>query len=196
MTEAPPRRGGLRRRTEEGTFDGPFTVAARWLLARGVHPNHFTFAQAPVFGFMIWSALEGHAWTFFALSWFVILLDGGDGILARTGNLQSRAGAILDATFDTVGIAVVLFGAALFFPEYQWWMLALFVGNGLLFLQNALLETKVVSYVRGPIIVAVAWPQAIHGSLFAACFTVAWLLLARARLTLRRLFATNATGSP
>ncbi len=177
------------KKSKEGTYDRRFERVAHWLLARGVRPNHFTFAQIPVFAAMIWSALSGQTWWFFGLSWFVILLDGGDGILARVGNLQSRTGAILDASFDTFGIAVVLGGAAQFFPEVGALLWTLFVLNGLLFLQNALLGAKVVSYVRGPVLVGVAWPEAMFGSLVVVYVIVLWLLVAKTPATLRHVAA-------
>ncbi len=183
------------RKTKEGTYDRRFERAAHWLLARGVRPNHFTFAQIPVFAGMIWAALTGETWWFFGLSWFVILLDGGDGILARVGNLQSRTGAILDASFDTFGIAVVLGGAAQFFPEVAALFWTLFVLNGILFLQNALLGAKVVSYVRGPVLVGIAWPDAMFGSLVVVYVTVLWLLAAKTPPSVRQLMSRRSAGS-
>jgi phosphatidylglycerophosphate synthase len=173
-----PRRRWLRKR-EESAFDRRFVAAARWLLARGVHPNHFTFAQLPVFAFTILAALEGWSWAFVGTIVFVIILDGGDGILARAGNLQSKTGAVLDALFDTLGIAVLVWGATKFFPAAEGWLLLLLVANLLLFLQNSLLDDKVVSYVRGPIVAAVGFPQILLGALLVASFTVTFLLLAR-----------------
>ncbi len=187
---------GGAKRSGEGTYDRRFERIAHWLLDRGVRPNHFTFAQIPVFAGMIWAAANTQTWWFFALSWFVILLDGGDGILARVGNLQSRTGAILDASFDTFGIAVVLGGAAQFFPEAAALFWTLFVLNGILFLQNALLANKVVSYVRGPILVGIAWPDAMFGSLVLVYVIVVWLLVAKTPECIRQLAARSRTHRP
>lgn len=175
------------RKSKQGTFDGPFVRIAKWLLARGVHPNHLTFAQVPVFAIEIWAALEGHRWLFVGSILLIMTLDGGDGILARTGNLQSRKGAILDSTFDTLGIAIVLWGATQFFPDAEAWFLGLFLGNGLIYLQNALLEEKMVSYVRGPTILAIAWPNFVLGAVVVSSFIVAWIFLMRVPRTLRAL---------
>ena len=175
------------RQSRHGTFDRPFVAAASWLLARGVHPNHFTFAQVPFFAIEVWAAVEGYRWIFVSTIIAIIALDGGDGILARVGNLQSRQGAILDATFDTLGIAIVMWGAAQFFPSYETWFLALFLGNGLLYLQNALLEEKMVSYLRGPTIIAIAWPDFIAGAVLLSTFIVAWIFVMRLRRTWRAL---------
>ena len=169
------------RKRNESVFDRRFVPAARWLLAHGIHPNHFTFLQVPVFIFTILAAVQGWAWPFALTTIFIMILDGGDGILARVGNLQSRSGAILDAVFDTLGIALLMWGATKFFPGADAWIMLLFLANVLLFLQNALLEEKVVSYVRGPIVAMVAFPQLLLPALLVATFTVGFLLGVRAR---------------
>ncbi len=176
------RRGWRARRLRErneSAFDRLFVPAARWALAKGIHPNHLTFLQIPVFAFTIVAAIQGWNWPFALTTLFVMLLDGGDGILARVGNLQSKTGAVLDAMFDTLGIAILLWGATKFFPEAEGWILLLFVANVLLFLQNSVLDDKVVSYVRGPVVGAVAFPQVLLGALLLATFTVTFLLLVR-----------------
>ncbi len=175
------------RKSRKGTFDGPFVKPARWLLDRGVHPNHFTFAQVPVFAVEVWAAMNGHAWLFVSTIALVIALDGGDGILARVGNLQSRKGAILDSTFDTLGIAIIMWGAAQFFPPQEGWFFWLFVGNTLIYLQNAVLEEKVISYIRGPTILAIAWPDFLAAALLLSSFVVLWILVLRMPRTLRGL---------
>jgi len=168
------------RERNESAFDRTFVPAARWMLRHGVHPNHFTFLQVPVFAFTILAAEEGWNWPFALTILLVMVLDGGDGILARVGNLQSRTGAILDAVFDLLGIAILLWGCTLFFPHEGGWIMALLLANGLLFLQNALLGDKVVSYVRGPMVGAVAFPQALPAALVVASVTVGFLLVVRA----------------
>src|SRR5260221_8910868 len=75
---------------DEQYYDGRFATPARWLLARGVHPNHFTFAQLPLFALQILAAVSGWRWTFVLLAYPLIILDAGDGILARVGRLQSK----------------------------------------------------------------------------------------------------------
>ncbi len=161
-------------------YDNTMRQGAQWLLDRGVRPNHLTFLQVPFFAAQLWAARTGHPWLFVALIFVVMLLDGADGTLARTGGLQSRQGAVLDSTFDTLGIAVVLWGAALFYPFAETWLFGLFIANALLFLQNAVMEHKAVSYVRGPIILAVAWPPFLLGGLLVASIIVAWMLVFRA----------------
>lgn len=193
MTEAPrasPRRRTARRQ-EESAFDATFTAAARWLLARGVHPNHFTFLQIPVFAFTIFAAVQQWAWPFALTTVFVMVLDGGDGILARVGGLQSKTGAVLDAMFDTLGIAILVWGTTKFFPAAEDWLLLLFLANVLLFLQNSLLDDKMVSYVRGPLVAAVVFPQILLGALLLNSFTVTFLLLMRIRPTIRAMARLN-----
>ena len=168
-------------------YDGPFAGTAQWLLDQGIHPNHATFLQVPFFAVQVWAATQGHPWLFVAMILVVMALDGADGVLARTGNLQSRTGAVLDSTFDTIGIAVVMWGAAQFYPFAETWLFALFLGNALLYLQNAVLEEKMISYLRGPIILAVAWPEFLLAGLALATFIVTWMLAARLPTTMRAL---------
>jgi phosphatidylglycerophosphate synthase len=183
-TPGAPRR--LRRREEE-YYDPAFVRAARWLLRRGVHPNHFTFLQVPVFLLQVLAAVAHWNWAFVLLMALVVFLDAGDGILARVGNLQSKTGAVLDATFDTLGIAVVMWGATQFFPDQAAWLMLLFFGNVVLFLQNALLEEKVIAYLRGPILIAVALPPTLPGALAVTTLIVGFLVVVRAPAMFRAL---------
>lgn len=160
-------------------YDTRMGRMAQWLLDRGVHPNHATFLQVPFFAAQIFAAETGRPWLFVGLILVVMFLDGLDGVLARTGNLQSKQGAVLDSTFDTIGIAVVMWGASRFFPFAEAWLFGLFLANSLLYLQNAVLERKMISYIRGPIILAVAWPEFLLGGLILASYLVAWMLIAR-----------------
>lgn len=187
------------RESPEGTYDRRFERWARWLLERGVHPNHFTFLQLPVFLVEIEAALHpGEVpwrWIFALSTVLVIVLDGGDGILARVGKLQSKSGAVLDATFDTLGIAIILWGASQFaaadHPDmqrfYTQWLMFLFFGNMVLFLQNALLEEKVIGYLRGPVVIGVAIPPLLLGGLLVPSVIIAFLVVWRAPATLRAL---------
>lgn len=174
-------------KTQEGNFDRPFTRAASWLIARGVKPNHLTLLQIPVFVFMIQAGLGLDRWWFFGLSWLLVVLDGADGIVARVGGMASRSGAVLDAVFDTMSIALVMWGAAQFFPEFAWVWVGLFAGNVLLYLQNMVLFEKVVSYVRGPVLMAIALPDLLWLSIAGAGTISGWLLLTRLPATVRRL---------
>lgn len=173
--------------TEEDVYDGAFARPARWLLAHRVHPNHVTFLQLPVFALQIVAAIHGWALPFAFSTLLIIVLDGGDGILARVGRLQTRAGAVLDSTFDTLGIAIIMWGATRFYPEEAAWLMFLFLGNIMLFLQNALLNEKVIAYLRGPIAIAVAWPDALWGGLVVPTVVIAVLLTMRTPATLRAL---------
>lgn len=168
-------------------YDGLFARPARWLLAKGIHPNHLTFLQLPVFVVQILAAVHGWAFTFGYTTILIIVLDGGDGILARVGRLQSKAGAVLDSTFDTLGIAIIMWGATRFYPEQTTWLMFLFLGNIILFLQNALLNEKVIAYLRGPIAVAVAYPQTLAGGLIVPTIVILVLLVLRTPATLRAL---------
>lgn len=181
-------RGPRKRRSQEGTFDRRYERVARWCLDRGIRPNHLTFLQVPVFSGMVWAALQGEAWWFFGLSWLVVVLDGGDGILARVGGLHSRAGALLDAGMDTLGVAVVLWGASRFFPDWTGGvLLGLFTLNLLLYGQNQVLDEKVVSYVRGPVLVPVVVPDMLYVGLGMASLVGLWLLFWRVPATARTL---------
>ena len=173
--------------TEEVYYDGPFAGAARKVLSWGIQPNHFTLLQMPVLVLQMVAALEGWTWTFSLLIFAIIILDGGDGILARVGHLQTRAGAIHDALFDLVGIVVVLWGATRFFPDEAPWLLAILFGNLALFAQNAILEEKVIAYIRGPILIAVVIPQTLAVALVMSSIILGFLLLVRLPPTVRAL---------
>jgi phosphatidylglycerophosphate synthase len=172
---------------EEDVYDGSFARPARWLLGRGVHPNHLTFLQIPVFALQIVAAVHGWSHVFAYSTILIIILDGGDGILARVGRLQTKAGAVLDSTFDTLGIAIVMWGATRFYPEQTTWLMFLFLGNIVLFLQNALLNEKVIAYLRGPIVIAVAYPDTLAGGLLIPTVVIVVLLAMRTPATLRAL---------
>jgi len=86
-----------------------------------------------------------------------------------------------DAVFDLTGIAILMWGATKFFPAAEAWIMLLFLANVLLFLQNALLGDKVISYVRGPVVGAVAFPQVLPAALVVCTVTVGFLLVARGR---------------
>lgn len=172
---------------ESDVYDGMFAGPARWLLSRGVHPNHLTFLQIPVFVLQIFAAVHGWSYIFAYSTLLIIILDGGDGILARVGRLQTKAGAVLDSTFDTLGIAIIMWGATRFFPDQTTWLMFLFLGNIILFLQNALLNEKVIAYLRGPVAIAVAYPQTLAGGLVVATAIIGVLLVIRTPATFRAL---------
>jgi phosphatidylglycerophosphate synthase len=178
---------GERAAEEHDVYDGTFAKAARWLLSRGIHPNHLTFLQIPVFALQIIAAVHGWRYVFAYSTFLIIVLDGGDGILARVGRLQSKAGAVLDSTFDTLGIAIIMLGATRFYPDQTTWLMFLFLGNIILFLQNALLNEKVIAYLRGPIAIAVAYPDTLWGGLLVPTVVIGVLLVLRTPATLRAL---------
>lgn len=173
----------------EGNFDRPFERGARFLLARGVHPNHFTFLQLPVFALEVVAAIQGWELVFALSTVFVIILDGGDGILARVGKLQTRSGAVLDSVFDMLGITIILWGAAQFQPGYYPWLIGLFFANTVLFVQNALLEEKFIAYLRGPVVVGVVFPDAMWGALLVPSVVLGVLLGLRVGPTMKALAA-------
>src|SRR5688500_1434032 len=97
-------------------YDELLTSGARWLIARGARPNHITFLQLPVLLGEVVAVKFGWRTVFVGLIALVILLDALDGVLARVGRMETKAGAVLDALFDTLGIAVVMWGAGVFLP--------------------------------------------------------------------------------
>lgn len=174
------------RKSKEQAFDRPFERAAKWLLDRGVQPNHLTFLQIPVLAVMVWAAWNQEVWWYFGLSWAIMVLDGADGIVARVGGTQSRSGAILDASLDTLGILVVLWGATQFHPEQAWAWWSLLGLNGALYAQNVVLEEKVVTYVRGPVILAIAFPDVLWLAIIGTLVVSLWLIITRLPDTFQR----------
>jgi phosphatidylglycerophosphate synthase len=110
---------------------GLLAPVVEFLKKRGVTPNEITY-----FGFFvsIGGALlyaKGHfIWGAFVL-FLSGLLDVLDGELARSGNMASRAGALLDSTLDRVG-DLFLFGSLAWFyypdkmPMVLFYLCALF----------------------------------------------------------------------
>jgi hypothetical protein len=94
---------------------------------------------------------------------------------------------VLDTTFDTLGIAIIMWGATRFYPDQTTWLMFLFLANIILFLQNALLNEKVIAYLRGPIAIAVAYPPTLAGALVLSTIVIAVLLVLRTPATLRAL---------
>lgn len=169
----------MARRLKEHAFDRPFERMARWLLDHKVRPNHLTFLQLPVLAAMVWHTLQGNIWWYFGLSWIVMALDGADGIVARVGGTQSRSGAVLDASLDTLGILVVLWAATVFLPDHSWVWWTLLGLNALLYAQNVVLEDKVVSYVRGPVILACVFPDLLWLTVIGTLSVTGWLIVTR-----------------
>jgi phosphatidylglycerophosphate synthase len=166
-------------RSKAHAFDRPFERVAKWLLARGIRPNHLTFLQIPVLAGMVWTTLQGQIWPFFWLSWIIMLLDGADGIVARVGGTQSRSGAIMDASLDTLGIMTVLWAATQFLPDQSWVWWSLLALNAALYAQNILLKSKVVSYVRGPVILAMVVPDLLWLTVVGTLAVTGWLIFTR-----------------
>jgi phosphatidylglycerophosphate synthase len=169
-------------------YDALLSRGARWLLDHGARPNHLTFLQLPVLLLEVIAAQEGWRSLFVGLIAIVILLDALDGVLARVGRLETKAGAALDALFDTLGIAIVCWGAGQFLPAYSGWLMLLFFANLTLFLQNALLGGKVIAYLRGPVLIGVVLPEAMVGGLVLASVTLVWLIAWRLPATMKVLF--------
>ncbi len=134
--------------------DRVFDAAARLMYGVGLRPNHLTLLQVPVYFMMVWDGIHGRLIAFGFWQLLVMVLDGMDGTLARRMDLASRSGAILDAVFDLFGIVVVIAVAAYVHPDYAIWLWITLAANLGLYAQNAWLDEKAVSYVRGPVVMA------------------------------------------
>lgn len=148
--------------------DRVFDAFARGLYAAGVRPNHLTLAQVPIYVLMIVAGLEGRVIEFGLWQIVIMVLDGMDGTLARRMGLASRSGAVLDAVFDFFGIIVVIGIAVHLDPQYFWWFVALLGANFALYLQNGVLDEKAVSYVRGPVVIALVLERSFPGIMWVA----------------------------
>lgn len=166
-----------------------FDSAAHKAFALGLRPNHLTLLQLPFYVAMAWAGLTERLFTLGLLQISVIILDGGDGILARRMGVASRRGAVLDAVFDLIGICLVLGLAARIWPAYAPLCLATLALNLLLYAQNALFHQKFVTYVRGPVVTAVWLETTYPGIMWAGVgipFVAAVLLLAVRQALWRR----------
>lgn len=143
---------------EEKRFD----AVAWWFHRHGFRPDHFTYAQTPVYVVLVVAALRDEPWAFFVLTVFAVLLDGADGVLARRTGTVTRRGHLLDAFYDIVGIGVTLWAAAQMYPDaaglpyvalppIEQLLLVLLVINFLVYVQNEIQGTKAITYTRGPV---------------------------------------------
>lgn len=138
----------------EKARDKVFNWFAGALHRLGVRPNHLTLGQIPIYALMVKSGFEGDLWAFGWYQVAIMVLDGMDGTLARRMGTASRSGAYLDAAFDIVGIILVVVVASHLYPSYAVWIWAALAANLALYAQNWHLDEKAVSYVRGPLVLA------------------------------------------
>lgn len=172
---------------EENVFD-----PLAWRLYRaGVRPNHFTFAQVPVYAAQAWFGWHGALPWFAAAVVFGIALDGADGIMARRTGHVTPKGRLLDALFDLLGIGVVLLVTALLHPDLGRWSLLLGAANVLVYYQNEVRGEKTVAYTRGPVLVGLLLEPNYAGALGIGV----GLPLAVAALILMGRLRTRAPGA-
>jgi CDP-diacylglycerol--glycerol-3-phosphate 3-phosphatidyltransferase len=108
-----------------------------------IHPNAITIGGMTLFGAGAYATARG-AWPL-ALALLAIgsLMDGLDGLLARTTGTKSRFGAFLDSTVDRITEILWVAGLLAFYlrhPSFQPW--------GTWWCFGALTASLMVSYVR------------------------------------------------
>lgn len=79
-------------------------------------PNAFSIARLLAVPLLFVLAVQGRETAFGWLLIAALLTDIVDGYLARTFSLQSRLGAILDSTADSLILVVALYGTWVFHP--------------------------------------------------------------------------------
>jgi phosphatidylglycerophosphate synthase len=157
---------------EEKRFDN----LAWWFHRHGIRPDHFTYAQTPIYIALVIAALRADVWAFFILTIIGILIDGADGILARRTGTVTRRGHLLDSFFDILGIGITIWAASiifpnadtLIFPPMDQLLLGLLMVNFLVYLQNEIQGTKAVTYTRGPLIIGMVLEPQYEGLLLFA----------------------------
>lgn len=96
--------------------------------SRGLSPNHITLS-----GFvsaLLAATATALGWPYVAIGlwWFSRLLDGTDGIYARSSKQVSDFGGYLDIVLDMASYGAMILGFAVWKPELsQAWMLILFL---------------------------------------------------------------------
>lgn len=151
---------------EEKRFD----AVAWWFHRHGFRPDHFTYAQTPVYVVMVLAAVRSEPWAFGVLTAFAVLLDGADGVLARRTGTVTRRGHLLDAFYDIVGIGITLWAAAQMYPTattlpfvplppIEQLLLVVLVINFLVYVQNEIQGTKAITYTRGPVTLGIVLEQ-------------------------------------
>ncbi|MDZ4259464.1 MAG: CDP-alcohol phosphatidyltransferase family protein [Gemmatimonadales bacterium] len=108
-------------------IDTPFRARfARWarpiadgMVALGVTPNQITWAAFLLAIPAAWLVGIGAGWAGLALWLSSRLLDGLDGLVARSGNTASSFGGYLDMTLDMAAYAAMAVGFGVAHPEHS-----------------------------------------------------------------------------
>lgn len=106
-------------------LDTPFRARfARWaapiaegLVALGVTPNQVTWAAFALSVPAAWLVATGQGWAGLALWLTSRLLDGLDGLVARSGNSASTYGGYLDITLDMAAYSAMAVGFGVAHPQ-------------------------------------------------------------------------------
>ncbi|MFX1471140.1 MAG: CDP-alcohol phosphatidyltransferase family protein [Promethearchaeota archaeon] len=101
-----------------GIFRSAVTAVAKPLVKRNVKPDSITYLTVlmALLAFLVLTIMNSQP-IYGLLVFFVGFLDGVDGVVAREGNLTSKAGALTDSFMDKVSEAILLFAIAVAFES-------------------------------------------------------------------------------
>ena len=106
-------------------FTGPLIGLYRKL---GVSPNQITAVGLAISFVASYLITEKMFFAAIVVWWFGRLLDGTDGIFARSTGQTSSYGAFLDILFDMASYSAMVIGFNVAFPQYQLhWIIILFM---------------------------------------------------------------------
>ncbi|MFW9803074.1 MAG: CDP-alcohol phosphatidyltransferase family protein [Candidatus Thorarchaeota archaeon] len=103
-----------------GIFRGAVTAAAKPLVKRNVRPDSITYFAVliAIIAFLALTILNSEP-IYGLLLFLVGFLDGVDGVVAREGNLASKAGAFTDSFIDKVSEVILLFAIAVAYESFS-----------------------------------------------------------------------------
>lgn len=117
-----------------------FTPLMKAIGGLGIKPNHLTAMQFPFSAAMCVSLIYGKVSIAILCMVFALMLDGMDGLLARSTNQETRRGHVFDKSADIFGIVMMLVGIAIGFPGSLGLCVSLGVINIMLYVTNEIKE--------------------------------------------------------
>ncbi len=119
-----------------------FTPLMKAIGGLGIKPNHLTAMQFPFSAAMCVSLIYGKVSIAILCMVFALMLDGMDGLLARSTNQETRRGHVFDKSADIFGIVMMLVGIAIGFPGSLGLCVSLGVINIMLYVTNEIKDMK------------------------------------------------------
>lgn len=103
-----------------GIFRGVVTAAAKPLVKRNVRPDSITYFTVLIAILALLALTILNSEPIYGLLVFLVgFLDGVDGVVAREGNLASKAGALTDSFIDKVSEVILLIAIGMAYESFS-----------------------------------------------------------------------------